>query len=53
MSGAGWVLMVASVGLTTGFFVWCLQRVLRSPDSVERIHGVLDTERKIEARDRD
>jgi hypothetical protein len=47
----GWLLMGASVGATTGLFVWCLGRVLRTPESGDKLHGVLDTEREIEERD--
>lgn len=52
MTPAGWMLMLVSVGATTGFFAWCLWRVLRSPESPDKVHGMLDTEREIEERDR-
>jgi transcription initiation factor TFIID subunit TAF12 len=53
MTRWGWLLMGVSVGGTTGLFVWCLWRVLRTPESREKVHGVLDTEREIEEQDRD
>jgi len=52
MTLAGWILMAASVGATTGLFAWCLWRVLRTPESRDKLHGMLDTEREIEERDR-
>lgn len=48
----GWIFMVVSVGATTGAFIWCICRVLRPQDRTDRLHGVLDTEREIEERDR-
>lgn len=53
MTLAGWVMMIVSVGVTTGCFVWCLLRVLRAPESSSHLHGILDTEREIEEKDRD
>lgn len=53
MTTLGWILMIASVGGTTGWFIWCLLRVLRAPDASARLHGMLDTERAIEEQDRD
>ena len=48
MTTAGWIVMLISVGGTTSFFVWCIRRVLREPDSAKKMHGVLDTEMQIE-----
>jgi len=52
MSPGGWIVMLLSVGGTTGFFFWCIRRVLRAPSSTDTIHGVLDTELKIEEEER-
>ena len=52
MSIAGWIIMVVSVGGTTGFFAWCIWRVLQPPDKTPKMHGVLDTEVEIEERER-
>ncbi len=51
MNLSGWIVMLLSVGGTTGFFLWCLWRVLQPPDKTRRMHGVLDTERRIEEED--
>jgi hypothetical protein len=48
MTFAGFLIMLLSVGGTTGFFAWCLWRILRSPSRTDRLHGVLDTELEIE-----
>jgi hypothetical protein len=52
MTLAGWIVMLLSVGGTTAFFFWCIRRVLRPPDSTDKIHGVLDTELEIEEEER-
>jgi hypothetical protein len=44
--------MLLSVGGTTGFFFWCIKRVLRPPASTDKMHGVLDTELDIEEEER-
>ncbi len=48
MTFGGWMVLLFSVGGTTGFFVWCIWRVLRPPDRTAKLHGVLDTEVQIE-----
>lgn len=48
MTLGGLIIMILSVGGTTGFFAWCIWRILRSPDETKKLHGVLDTELKIE-----
>jgi hypothetical protein len=48
MTWGGIITMVLSVGGTTGFFAWCIWRILRAPGETDRLHGVLDTELKIE-----
>lgn len=53
MSLAGWIVMLLSVGGTTGFFFWCIWRVLQPPNKFDKMHGVLDTELEIEERERD
>lgn len=53
MSLGGWLVMILSVGGTTGFFFWCIKRVLRPPISTDKMHGVLDTELEIEEEERE
>jgi hypothetical protein len=52
MTTSGWIIMLLSVGGTTGFFVWCIRRVLRPPGKTDKLHGVLDTEFEIEEEER-
>lgn len=52
MTFGGWMVLLFSVGGTTGFFVWCIWRVLRPPDRIDKLHGVLDTEVRIEEEER-
>ena len=52
MTFSGWIVMLLSVGGATGFFVWCITRVLRPPGSTRKMHGVLDTEAEIEEKER-
>jgi hypothetical protein len=44
--------MFLSVGGTTGFFFWCVARVLGPPDRTDKVRGVLDTELEIEEEER-
>lgn len=48
MTFGGLLIMLLSVGGTTGFFAWCLWRILRDAGRTDRLHGVLDTELEIE-----
>ena len=52
MTLSGWIIMLLAVGGTTGFFFWCIYRVLRSPGKTDKMHGVLDTELEIEDEER-
>ena len=52
MTAIGWVIMLLSVGGTSGFFFWCVRRVLRLPKQTNKLHGVLDTELAIEEEER-
>ena len=42
MSIAGWIIMLVSVFGMTAFFIWCLWRVLSTPEAVEYVHGTTD-----------
>ena len=52
MTLSGWIIMLLSVGGTSGFFFWCIHRVLRPPGKTDKLHGVLDTEFEIEEEER-
>jgi hypothetical protein len=42
MSLYGWMILILSVGGTSGFLVWCLARVLRNQANQDRLHGPAD-----------
>jgi cytochrome P450 len=42
MSLYGWIILVASVGGTTGFLVWCLARVLRNHGKQDSLRATAD-----------
>jgi hypothetical protein len=42
MTAWGWLVMLASVGGTTAWLVWCLWKVVRTPGEAERLHGIHD-----------
>jgi len=52
MTLGGWIIMLLSIGSTTGFFFWCIRRVLGPPDRTDKVRGVLDTELEIEEEER-
>lgn len=52
MTPSGWIIMLLSVGGTSGFFFWCVHRVLRPPSKTDKLHGVLDIEFEIEEEER-
>lgn len=35
----GLVIMILSVGGTTGWLAWCIYRVVTTPDETKKIHG--------------
>ena len=49
MTLAGWIMMIASIGLVLALNAYCFTKVLRTPRSEEHLHGPLD----IDTRDRD
>lgn len=44
MNIGGWIIMIVSVGATTGLLVWCLVKVMKEPEAEERLHGQLDVD---------
>lgn len=49
----GWIIMIFSVGLTTGGLAWCLYRVLTKPEAESHMHAPLDAGVETGDRDRD
>lgn len=39
MTIGGWIMLIASIGLVTGLFIWCIYKVLSTPEETEHIHG--------------
>ena len=42
MSPYGWILLLLSVGGTTGFLIWCLARVLKNHGQQNRLRSPAD-----------
>ncbi len=53
LTTGGWIIMLFSVGLTTGGLVWCISKVLSKPNLGEQIHPPLDVGVETGDRDRD
>ena len=45
MTTGGWFTMLLSVGFVVVLFSWCIARVLSTPKSNARIHGIEDIEK--------
>lgn len=39
MTLGGWIVMTLSVGSVTIAFLWCIWKVLTTPEEQEKIHG--------------
>jgi hypothetical protein len=39
MTLGGWIVMVASVGAVVSLFLWCVYKVLTTPEDADRMHG--------------
>lgn len=48
MTGAGWLLMLSSVGFVVALNVYCFWRVLTTPAPKEHLHAPLDIETREE-----
>jgi len=44
MTGAGWTMMVLSVGFVLGLAAFCFYRVLITPRTEEHVQGPMDVE---------
>ena len=42
MTLGGWLIMLMSVGGTTGLLAWCIHRVLNAPDATKKLHTPAD-----------
>jgi len=39
MTPGGWFVMLVSVGSVTALFIWCIWKVVTTPDESEKLHG--------------
>lgn len=39
MTAGGWFVMLVSVGSVTALFLWCVWKVLTTPEETEKLHG--------------
>ncbi len=39
MTPGGWITLLLSIGAVTSLFVWCIWKVVRTPNSVDSLHG--------------
>jgi len=39
MTTAGWFIMILSVGTVSALLIWCIFKVITTPEETEHIHG--------------
>lgn len=39
MTWGGWIVLGLSVGSVTALFVWCIFKILTTPEETQKIHG--------------
>ena len=39
MTTSGWIIMLVSVSGVSALMLWCILKVLRSPEEAEHLHG--------------
>ncbi len=39
MTLSGWIIMITSIISVTFFFLWCIYKILITPDEMDHIHG--------------
>lgn len=44
MTVDGWIMMIVSVGSTTGLFIWCVMKVLATPDASRHVAAPIETD---------
>ncbi len=43
MTLSGWIIMALSVGSVSALLLWCILKVLRTPEETEHVHGFEQT----------
>ena len=46
MNAQGWIIMILSVGSSTGLLAWCLWKVLSEPGKTQHLHSQADIDPK-------
>jgi hypothetical protein len=46
MTLSGWIMMGLTVSASTGLLVWCVIRVLRTPQATRHLHSLADIDPK-------
>lgn len=44
LTAGGWIMMLASVGGMTAFLIWCVYKVVSTPEATEHVHSQADIE---------
>lgn len=44
MTPGGWLIMILSVGFVTTLFIWCVWKVLATPEASKRVHDLGETD---------
>lgn len=42
MTPAGWIVCISAIAGMTGLLIWCVQKVLRTPQATEHLHSPAD-----------
>ncbi|MCC5850416.1 MAG: hypothetical protein JJU29_20205 [Verrucomicrobia bacterium] len=42
MTIAGWIVFISAVTGMTGLLLWCIHRVVKTPDAEEHLHSPVD-----------
>ena len=48
MTTAGWIIMVLACGGFTGLLLWCVRKVVVTPDAPEHLHSQIDIDTRDE-----
>ena len=43
MTLSGWIIMALSVGSVSALLIWCILKVLRTPEEADHVHGFEQT----------
>lgn len=46
MTTAGWIIMISATTCITGFLVWCVYKVISTPESTRHLHAPIEIDTK-------